>query len=123
VELEAGLQSQDRPEVLPWHEAHRDVERVADRPGFVDRDDGRVLDRRREAGFAFEAGPERRLRRELGRQDLEGDRTLERHVRGAEDHPHPAMPDERVDAISTEDRAQPQALRGIGSIRGHHTRS
>jgi hypothetical protein len=95
--------------------AHGDVQLAGDLAGVVDRDDVRVVDRGGEAGLAQEALAEALVLRELGGEDLQRDRPLEREVVGAEHDSHPAAADEGLQPVAGELAAQT----GIGPHRAH----
>ena len=87
------------------HQLHRDEGHPVDLADVVDRDGVGVAQRGRGAGLAEQA---RRALRVLGVVDVQ---ELERHVApqhcvaGAEDAPHPTLPEERLEAVATERRA------------------
>jgi hypothetical protein len=63
-------------------------------------------------GFALETGPERRIGREYGRQDLQRDRAVQLCVFGGIDFSHAAGP-ERVDDAVVAERVARVHERGI----------
>ena len=100
--VERALRAQERPEVRALDEAHREVEAAVDVAGVVDRNDVRVLERHRELRLAREALVEALVERELGRDQLQRDRSLQAQVVGAVDDAHPAPADQLLDAIAEE---------------------
>ena len=89
------------------------------RASLVDGHDRRVLDRGSEPQFADEPILERLIGRQGGRQELERDRALQGQVGRPEDDAHPATPDQGVEAIPPEDRAEPRDVAGLCPIRRH----
>ena len=88
--------------------AHDDEQDAVGFSGLVDRDDVRVIDRRRQMGLALEPLAEARVVRELRRQDLERHVTLETRLHGAVDDAHAAPPDQPLDPVTGEFRADPR---------------
>ena len=101
--------------------SHRDVEEAVLLARVVDRDDVRVVDRRRETRLAHEPLAKGVVLRELGAQHLERDLVPEAHVVGPEDDAHAAAPEHSLDAIRGEVRAHAghvaDARRGAGTGR------
>ena len=73
--------------------------------GVVDGDDVRMLDGRPRFGLRDEPRPEVRLRRELGRDDLQRDDAVKLQIQRAIDDAHAAAPREPADAVVDEDVA------------------
>ena len=81
------------PQVTARHEPHRDEQRAVGLAGLVDRDDVRVIDRGRRPGLGDEPAPERRVRRQRRREDLQRHQPAQPLVAGPEHHRHPARAD------------------------------
>ncbi len=97
AELEALLQ------VAPLDIAHRDEEEVVvGRPGLVDRDDVRVVDRRGQLRLVQEAITERLVLGEVGGEELERNPPLERQILGQVDDAHAAPAEQRLDPVAGE---------------------
>ena len=97
---------------------HHEVELPVALAGVVDRDDVRVLERRRELGLREEAHAEPLVVRDLGREELDRHRALQAWVVRAVDDPHPATADELLDTVSEELAADPR----VGADRAAHRR-
>ena len=95
----AGARDEEA-EALALDEAHRDEQVARVLPRAVDRDDVRVLERRRRGRLADEELTEPRLPGELGQDDLEGHRPLETGLGGAIDDAHAAGAGDRLDAVA-----------------------
>jgi hypothetical protein len=87
------LPVQHPPQVPALHEPHRDEQRAFGLAGLVDRDDVRVIDRRRRPGLGDEPAPERRVCGQCRGEDLQGHQPAQPLVAGTEHQPHPAHPD------------------------------
>jgi hypothetical protein len=96
------LARDQRAEVGPRHEAHRDVQQAVGLAGLVDRDDVRVVDQRGEPRLAREALAERGIGPVLGRDQLECHRAPERHLRREVDGAHPALARDALDSVPGE---------------------
>ena len=83
-------------------ELGRDVEAVLVLSLFVDLDHVRRVEGRQHPCLTEKAGPERRLVRELGRQELQCDRSVEARLASLEHRPHAALADAGDDAVTTE---------------------
>ena len=81
---------------------HREVQAAVDLAGAVDRHDVRMLERRCELGFAQEAVVEALVEREIGRDELQRDGSLQPQVERAVDDAHPAAADLRLDPVAEE---------------------
>jgi hypothetical protein len=103
--LQAPVAPQAQAQILAADVPHGEVEHVVVLAGVVDRDDVGVVQGRRDLGLGGEPAAERFVAGELGSQELERDGALQGDVRGAVDDTHPAAPDELVDAVSGERRA------------------
>jgi hypothetical protein len=79
---------------------HSDVETTALLAGPKDRDQVRVRYGRGHSGLPLEALPKVPLLGELGRDQLEGDRSLERYVGGHVDDAHTAASGDSLDPIA-----------------------
>ena len=104
----AALQA--RLQVAPLDVAHRDEEEVVGRPGLVDRDDVRMVDRRGELRLAQEPVTERLVLGEAGGEQLERDPPLEPQVLGQVDDAHPAEAEQRLDPVAGELGADPRVV-------------
>ena len=87
---ELAVALEDRLQVLPVDEAHREVELAVVLARLVDGDHVRVVDRRGELRLAQEALAEALVLGQLGGDQLQRDGPLERQVGGAVDHAHAA---------------------------------
>ena len=81
---------------------HDEVLGLALAVDVVERADVRMRDLRDRLGLALEPLAQLRVRREVRRQDLDGDRALEPRVPRLVNLPHPAGPDGRKDLVRTE---------------------
>src|SRR5207248_9049873 len=88
------------------YQAHGDVELPGDLARVVDRDDRRVVERRREPRLAQEPLAEANILRELWREELQRHVAVEGEVAGAIDDAHPAAAEQRLDPIAGEFRAR-----------------
>ena len=104
VPLEALLQ------VLPLDVAHGDEEEVLGRPGLVDRDDVRMVDRRSQFRLAQEAVAERLVLGQTGSEQLERDPALEPQILGQVDDAHSAPAQQRLDPVAGEFGADPRVV-------------
>src|SRR3954463_72095 len=95
----------ERAQVAALDVAHRDVQGALVLARVVDRDDVRVVDRRRQARLADEALTESRVLGELRGDELEGDRTVEVELDGPVDDAHAAATGDAGDAVAGEDVA------------------
>ena len=100
--FERGLRREQRFEVGSLDEPHRQEETAVDVPGVVDRNDVRMLERHRELRLTGEALVEALVQRELGRDELERNRSLQTQVVRAIDDPHPAPADDLLDPVAEE---------------------
>ncbi len=116
--------AEERREVLPVHELHRQevlTLGLADVPHAAD---GRVRDLPRHAHLAVEALEAPGVALERARQELEGHGMLELQVVGAVDLAHPAAAEEADDAVAlAEDGAGREALPGTGAGPGRAGRA
>ena len=99
---QATVDADERAEVDALHERHRDVERPVVFARVLHRDDVGVLDAGGHARFAREPRAEVRALAQLGRDDLEGGRAVERYVVGEVDDAHAAAADLRLHAVPGE---------------------
>ena len=102
--------------VRPGDELHDDVRRAVVLADVEDGDGVRVIERRRGARLAEEAGrrPSPRWRVAVG-DDLERDAPLEPRVVGAVDAAHAALPEDGLDGVALEGVARLEHRRGRGS--------
>ncbi len=100
----AGLVD-ERPDVASLDVAHRDEQDAGRLAGPEDRDDVRVVDRRRGPRLPDEPLPETLVAGQVGGQDLERDRTVQPRVLSTVDDRHPAPADLLVEAIARDLRA------------------
>ena len=91
---------------LTRHELHDDEEHAVHFAEVVDADEVRVVEPCHAFRFGFEARAEHRVLAELARQDLDGDRAIERFLHGAIDGTHAAGGDEAFDVICRKQRRQ-----------------
>jgi hypothetical protein len=103
---EAAFAPHQRSQVIPGDVAHSDVRDPVLVARVEDRDDVRVVDGRRELGFPEEALARRSVFGESRRDDLEGDRPVERQLGRAVDDAHPSPSRDRVDPVLGEHRAR-----------------
>src|SRR5262249_13730577 len=96
VRWQRALLLEERQHIAPLGEAHRDEQEPAGLTGGEDRDDVRVVDRGRDAGFPDEPLTERLVQGEPGREYLQGDASPEPLVVGTVDDGHAAAADELV---------------------------
>ena len=87
--------------------AHRDVEEVLGRPGLVDRDDVRMVDRRGQLRLTKEALAERLVLGEARSEQLERNLPLEPQILGQVDDAHAAPAQQRLDPIAGKLGADP----------------
>ena len=97
-------------QVAPLDVAHRDEEEVLGRPGLVDRDDVRMVDRRGQLRLAQEWASERLVLGEPPRQQLERDLPLEPQVLGQVDDAHAAPAQQRLDPVTGELSTDPRVV-------------
>ena len=97
-------------QVTPLDVAHGDEEEVLGRPGLVDRDDVRMVDRRGQLRLAQEAVTERFVLGEAGGKQLERDLPLEPQILGQVDDAHAAPAQQRLDPIAGELGADPRVV-------------
>ena len=97
-------------QVTPLDVAHGDEEEVLGRPGLVDRDDVRMVDRGGQLRLAQEAVTERLVLGEAGGQQLERNPPLEPQILGQVDDAHAAEAQQRLDPVAGELGADPQVV-------------
>ena len=102
--------SESLVQVMPLDVSHGDEEEVVGRAGLVDRDDVRVVDRRRELRLAEEAVAERPVLGEGGGQQLHRDLPLESEIFGQVDDAHAPRAQQRVDPVAGELGADPRVV-------------
>src|SRR5439155_8904821 len=110
----------DRGEVLAVDQLHDDERPGGVLPVVVDRDDVRVVQRRRGLGFVAEPRAEVRVATVLRAEDLDGDVSVQLVVMAAIDPGHPALAEQlREPVAATEDRPDLRqvSLRHLGSWR------
>ena len=90
---------------MPFDEAVREEELAVGLARGVHGEDPRMVDGGREPRLAQEALAERLVARELGRDELQRDRPVERELGGAVDDAHAAATDDAVDAVAGELRS------------------
>src|SRR5262245_46134818 len=100
--LECAFGTQELAEIGSDDKAHREVEAPGDLAGVVHRHNVRMLERHSKLRLPREALAEAFVDSELGRHELERDRSLQPQVVGAEDDAHTAMPDLLLDPIAEE---------------------
>ena len=104
--LERRLGLEDVAQVGALDVAHRHVEQPVLLAGLEDLDGVRVVDRRRQAALALEAGAEDVVLGHAGRDQLERDAAAEREVGRLVDDGHAAAARQRVDAMAGERRSR-----------------
>ncbi len=77
--------------------AHGDVQQTVGLARVVDRDDVRMVDRRRDVRLAHESLAELLVPRQLGREELQRDLAAEPYLLGDIDDAHAAPPEDRLD--------------------------
>ena len=97
-------------EVTPVDVAHGDEENVLGRPGLVDRDDVRMVDRGGQLRLAQEAIAERLVLGEARSEQLEGDLPLEPQILGQVHDAHAAEAQQRLDPVAGELGADPRVV-------------
>ena len=97
-------------QVTPLDVAHGDEEEALGRPGLVDRDDVRMVDRCGQLRLAQEAVAERLVLGEAGSEQLERNPPLEPQILGQVDDAHPAEAQQRLDPIAGELGADPRVV-------------
>jgi hypothetical protein len=102
------------PDVPAGHVAHRDEQHSVGLARLVNRNDVRVIDGRGRAGLPDEALPERPVRGQGRRQQLQRHAPPQALVHGAEDHRHPARPDLLLQPVSGHPRAWRETARHGG---------
>ena len=111
-ERAVGGERQLGAQVVALDEAHRQIQLAVALARLVDRDHVRVVERGRELRLAQEAAAEALVAGELGSNQLQRHRALERDVERAVDDAHPAAADDRLDPVAAEHLAR-------GQRRGH----
>ena len=120
VRREPALGVDQRPQILTLHVAHDDEQQAVDLVGLVDRDDMAVIDRGGHARLALEAGAELDVRRQRRGDHLQRDRAREAQLCGPVDDAHAAVPDQLLDAVTTELVADLDLSHGlVRSLRDH----
>jgi hypothetical protein len=97
-------------QVTPLDVAHGDEEDVLGRPGLVDRDDVRMVDRRGQLRLAQEAVAERFVLGQAGSQQLQRDSPLEPQILGQVDDAHAAQAEQGIDPVAGELGADPRVV-------------
>ena len=100
--LERPALGEQALQVGSLHQTHRDVELARDLARVVDRDDRRVVERRREPRLAQETLAEADVAGELGREELERHAAVECEVVRAVYDAHPPAAEQRLDAVAGE---------------------
>ena len=108
VGLEWTAPLQQGRQVAAADESHRDVQQPVHRPGFVDRDDVRVIKRCGEARLPEESLTEVRTLDDVLREHLQGDPAVQPQVDGLVHDGHAASAEHRRDLIGAEFRAGPE---------------
>ena len=90
---------EQRPQVAPLDVPHRQVELSLPLARLVDRDHARVIERRGEPRLLEKTGSEMLVLRELGRDQLQRDRPLQRQIPRAVHDAHPAASHQRLHSI------------------------
>ena len=97
-------------EVTPLDIAHGDEENVLGRPGLVDRDDVRMVDRRGQLRLAQEPVTERLVPGEAHSQQLESDPPLQPQILGQIDDAHATPAQQRLDPVAGKLGADPRVI-------------
>src|ERR1700691_1987460 len=100
---------QERVHVAAWHVAHRDEQHPIRLTSLEHRDDVRIVHRGRGPRFEDEAVPERLVRRQGRREDLQSYLPLEPLVLGPEYNRHSAPADLLPEAVSRDPRTGKEA--------------
>ena len=103
-----ALPAQQRSHVAAVDEAHREVQLPVVLAGLIDRDDVRMVQGGGKARLLEEAAPEQLVPGQLGRDQLQRHRALEREVGRPVDNAHAAATDHRLDLVAGEARAAVQ---------------
>ena len=82
--------AQQRRDVPAGHMPHREIQHPADLADLIDRDDVRVIDRRRRLRLVQEPLPELLIGGQRRRQQLQGHPPVQPLIIGAEHYRHPA---------------------------------
>ena len=101
---------QERVHVAAWHVAHRDEQHPIRLTSLEHRDDVRIVHRGRGPRFEDEAVPERLVRRQGRREDLQSYLPLEPLVLGPEYNRHSAPADLLTEAVSGDPRTGKEAV-------------
>src|SRR5688500_19928267 len=88
-----------RPEILARYERHDEVHEAFALVDAVDRNDVRMAQLRRGLGFLEKTRPDLATERQLGREELDGNVTLQALVFRLVDDPHAATSDLTVELI------------------------
>ena len=97
-------------QVAPLHVAHGDIEEILRRPGLVDRNDVRMVDRRGKLRFAQEAVTEGVVLGKARGKKLEGHPPLEPQIFSQVDDAHAAEAQQRLDPVAGELGADPRVV-------------
>ena len=98
--IECSLDAEELLQVAALDEAHDEIELSFDLAGAVHRDDVRVLEGGCKLRLGQEPGTEAGIGRQLRRDELHGDFSLELNVVGEADEAHPAAAEKPLDPIT-----------------------
>jgi hypothetical protein len=101
---ERAVAAHEHTGVVAADEPHRQVRHARLLTGVIDRDDVRMLDRRRQLGLLEEPLARPVLAQQLGSDELERHRAVEAELRRAVHDTHPAPAHHRVDSMAGEYR-------------------
>jgi hypothetical protein len=116
VERQRSLRD-PRREGFPLEVLHDDEVDAVAGADIVQRADVRVRERRAGLGLAIEALAQERIDAVAGRQDLDGDGSIEPRVDRAEHLSHSAFADEPIDLVGTEGGAGRERGRRLDQVR------
>ena len=102
--FDATVALEHLPQTLALHVLHHEVEEIVGFTGGVDRDDVRVAQARHRACLTQEPLPRGRRRREIGRDDLDRHRPVERDVASEQHLAHAAGAELALDVVSAGER-------------------
>ena len=115
--LEPALQRDQLAQVGALDEAHRHVQRPVLLARVVDRDHVGVVERRGDLRLALEALAELGVLGQLGGDQLERDRAVQREVDGAVDDAHAAAAGHRLDPVAADHRTDLELRHDAGLYR------
>ena len=108
LRFERTLRLDKRTEVGAFDETHRDVQLTSRLARVIDRDDVRVIDRRRHPRLVQKPLSKPLVLCQIRRNQLQRNRTIQRNVVGPIHDTHPATADQRLDPVAGDLRADPR---------------